>query len=196
MSLKLCTLVMGCLLMVADDACDSKPANNQTATATPPPAATPATTPVATGDKSTGACSLLTNAEVAEVQGEAVKEAVPTDKIEGAFAVAECFYRVDSFTRSVSLQVTRSSPDKQRATEPLAYWDEHIRGAKDKKKTDKPKPVAGIGDEAVWLGTSRTGALLVLKGNSYFRISIGGNDDEAAKMEKSKKLALYVLKRL
>jgi len=41
-----------------------------------------------------------------------------------------------------------------------------------------------------------SGALYVLKGNSYFRISIGGAGDQAEKIDKSKKLAESVLKRL
>ena len=40
------------------------------------------------------------------------------------------------------------------------------------------------------------GALYVLKGESYIRISVGGAGDQAQKLEKSKTLAAFVLKRL
>jgi hypothetical protein len=40
------------------------------------------------------------------------------------------------------------------------------------------------------------GALYVLKGNSYIRISVGGAGDQTQKMEKSKTLAESVLKHL
>jgi hypothetical protein len=40
------------------------------------------------------------------------------------------------------------------------------------------------------------GELYVLKGDSFFRISVGGAGDKAAKIDKSKKLAQMVLKHL
>jgi hypothetical protein len=53
-----------------------------------------------------------------------------------------------------------------------------------------------VGDDAFWTGTRVGGALYVLKGESYFRISVGGASDPAQKLEKSKTLAAFVLKRL
>jgi hypothetical protein len=38
--------------------------------------------------------------------------------------------------------------------------------------------------------------LYVLKGNEFIRVSVGGAGDEASKIDKSKKLAQMVLKRL
>jgi hypothetical protein len=56
--------------------------------------------------------------------------------------------------------------------------------------------VEGIGDEAFWTGNRVGGALFVLKGNAYLRISVGGAGDQAAKIEKSKTLAASALKQL
>jgi hypothetical protein len=46
------------------------------------------------------------------------------------------------------------------------------------------------------VGNSISGALYVLKGNSFLRISVGGVREESARMEKSKALAHAALKRL
>jgi hypothetical protein len=59
-----------------------------------------------------------------------------------------------------------------------------------------PKPVPGVGDEAFWAGGRVAGALYVLKGNAFIRISIGGPGDESAKIEKLKALAQKVMARL
>ena len=59
-----------------------------------------------------------------------------------------------------------------------------------------PKPVPGVGDEAFWAGGRVAGALYVLKGNAFIRISIGGPGDESAKIEKLKALARKVIARL
>ena len=56
--------------------------------------------------------------------------------------------------------------------------------------------IAGLGDVAFWIVDLVGGALYVLKGNRYIRISVGGPGDQAIKMKKSKMLAEIVLKRL
>ena len=68
--------------------------------------------------------------------------------------------------------------------------------AKRKKSGPPPEKIDGVGDEAFWLGNRFGGVLYVLKGNSFFRISVGGAGDKAAKIDKSKKLAQMVLKRI
>jgi len=60
----------------------------------------------------------------------------------------------------------------------------------------KARAINGIGDEAYWVGNPLTGALYVLRGNSFLRVSVGGVREEAARIEKSKALAQAALKRL
>ena len=60
----------------------------------------------------------------------------------------------------------------------------------------KPEEVAGLGDEAFWIGSRVGGALYVLKKDLFFRVSVGGAGDEKAKRNKSRTLAQHVLKRL
>jgi hypothetical protein len=60
----------------------------------------------------------------------------------------------------------------------------------------KPRRIEGLGEEAYWVGTPITGALYVLRGDNFVRISVGGVGEESARIEKSKVLARAVVKRL
>jgi hypothetical protein len=53
-----------------------------------------------------------------------------------------------------------------------------------------------VGDEAFWSASSVGGALYVLKGDRYLRISVGGAGNAETKLKKSKTLALNALRRL
>ncbi len=66
----------------------------------------------------------------------------------------------------------------------------------DEEKSAPPQRVNGVGDEAFWMGSRVGGALYVLKGNSYLRISVGGSGDTTEKIKKSKALAQKVIPRL
>jgi hypothetical protein len=59
-----------------------------------------------------------------------------------------------------------------------------------------PQKISGVGDEAYWTASRVGGALYVLKGNTYLRISIGGSSDQASQTKKSKTLAQKALARL
>ena len=60
----------------------------------------------------------------------------------------------------------------------------------------KPRAIGGVGEEVYWAGNQIAGALYVLRGNTFLRISVGGIRDERERIEKSKALALAVLKRM
>jgi len=66
----------------------------------------------------------------------------------------------------------------------------------EEEEAPPPKKIDGVGDEAFWTGNRFGGALYVLKNDSFIRVSVGGPGDEASKIDKSKKLAQMVLKRL
>jgi hypothetical protein len=122
----------------------------------------------------------------------------------------------------VSLQVTRSNNVKDNQSGVREFWNHtfHKKETEDKEAEKErgkgeeaekergrgeegeeeegapPKSVPGIGDEAFWAGGRVAGALYVLKGNAFIRISIGGSGDEAAKIEKLKALSRKALARL
>jgi hypothetical protein len=160
------------------------------------------------------ACSLLTRREIEEVQGDRLVSQKGSEPGRERFAVSQCFYTLATFSKSISLEVTRRPPGK--AESPRAFWKQMFFRAMEKGKEKeeeaesgerggresareaaaKPRRVSGIGDEAFWDGSTLGGGLFVLKGDAYFRLSVGGPDNEAVKIEKLKKLARRVLTRL
>lgn len=157
------------------------------------------------------ACALLISKEIESVQGEAVKETKLSWQSTGGFNVSQCFFTLPTFTNSVSLLVAQKA-EGAGARDPKEFWrntfHENKPGERDKERErDKkkgeeeeestpPQKVIGIGDEAYWTGSRVGGALYVLKGNSYVRISIGGAADAAVRIKKSKALAEKALARL
>jgi hypothetical protein len=73
---------------------------------------------------------------------------------------------------------------------------ERGRGGEEEGEGAPPTHVAGIGDDAYWVNSRVSGALYVLKGNSFIRISLGGAEDDAARQKKAKALAQKALARL
>ena len=59
-----------------------------------------------------------------------------------------------------------------------------------------PEKVEGVGDEAYWVESGSTGALYAIQANRFIRVAIGGSDGKAIRIEKAKRLAELVLKRL
>ena len=181
-----------CLLLLQSDGCGSKGGGGN-----PKPAEAQVASTAAPGR---GACSLIENSEVEAVQGARVQGVVPGSQPGGGFAISQCFYTVisadGSKNLSVHIEVTENAPESPNKNALGDLWRERFEGAKEKKKADKPKPVSGVGDGAYWVGNNKMGALYVLQKDKLVRVSVGGPDDEAAKIEKSKALALKALSRL
>jgi hypothetical protein len=158
-------------------------------------------------------CSLLTSAEVAAVQGEPVQETKPGDQRGAGLMMSQCLFRTTTPTKSVSLSVASPS-----AMSPRAFWRKQFHPGQDAAKerdsagaekksfverkeqeeeeSSRPRVIAGLGEEAYWVGGPIAGALYVLKGNTFLRISVGGIREESVRIEKSKALARVALKRM
>jgi hypothetical protein len=203
------------------------PANVPSATASSPAVMTsPTATPSSSGPATSAVkakvdvCALLTSDDLKSVQGEAVKEAQRSDRRDGDFIVAQCYYSLPTTSNSVVLNVTTAN-EGQSAGNPKQFWEDtfgrdEAKGGgrakeREREKAKKDKPKAGgeeeeadaapekvdrLGDEAFWIASRVGGALYVLKKNVFFRISVGGAGDEKAKLKKSKTLAQQVLKRI
>ena len=159
-------------------------------------------------------CSLLTPREIEEVQGDRVSSTKASEPQRDHFAVSQCFYSLATFPKSISLELTQRRPGE--AETPRAHWkqmfaravekgkekeddpgsEEKVGREKEKEAAARPHLVTGVGDEAYWDGSSLGGGLSVLKGDAYFRLSVGGPEPVAVKIEKLKKLARKALKRL
>jgi hypothetical protein len=158
------------------------------------------------------ACTLLTSAEIEAVQGEPVKETKASVQPNGEMLVSECLFRTTKFAKSVSLALATRSSTKPSALAPRQFWQKqfHVRDMEEDEihaagqGTKKPKPedeaearprrIEGLGEEAYWVGNPITGALYVLQGDNFVRISIGGVGEESVRIEKSKVLARAVVK--
>ena len=162
-------------------------------------------------------CRVLTSGEVGEISGGRIAATKGTRRFAGGFEISDCFYRSEAFQDSVSVEVTRratnttgSSSSSRSVRE---HWtamfhaepgdeDDGPRGeagganANAKEKEVPPRPVEGVGDEAFWLSNPASGALYVLKGDAYLRISVGGAADETVKQRRATELARKALGRL
>jgi hypothetical protein len=64
------------------------------------------------------------------------------------------------------------------------------------KEKARPQPVSGIGDEAFWTGTQVNGSLYIRFRDEIIRISIGGPEEQAVKIEKARTLGEKIVLRL
>jgi hypothetical protein len=162
------------------------------------------------------ACAVLTSADVQAVQGDAVQETKPSTQPGDGLVMSQCLFRTATPSKSVSVAI--ASPG---SISPRTFWKKQFHSGKssteeeEKEKAEKkplaggkkqekeeddestrPRAIAGVGEEAYWVGGPMVGALYVLKGNTFVRISVGGVREESARTEKSKALARLALKRL
>ena len=198
--------------------CKSTDTNGSVNTSNPSTAPTPGTmaSPASTTTTSTvkgkvDPCKLLTNDDLKEVQGEAPKEAQRSDREQGGFVVAQCYYSLPTTSNSVVLNVTTAS-EAGGARDPKEFWKDtfgrklekdHDRDREGKPKKGEeeeqavpPQKIAAVGDDAYWVASRVGGALYVLKKDLFFRISVGGAGDAKSKLNKSKTLARKALGRI
>ncbi len=171
----------------------------------------PAATETVTVKPKVDACALLTSKEIESVQGEAIKETKLTGQSKGGFSVSQCFFTLPNFTNSISLMVAQKG-EGSGGNDPKEFWRDRFHEDKvreknkghDRKKDEEdeeeggvpPQKIPGIGDEAYWTSSRVGGALYVLKGDAYIRVSIGGAADQPTKIKRSKVLAQKALARL
>ena len=131
------------------------------------------------------ACHVLTKQDVAAVQGERFT----ATKLTKHGQSTTCFYQLPTFSKSISLDVMRSGARE--------FWEKNFEEERSgEEEASEPMKVAGIGNEALWVGGRGTGSLYVRKGDAMVRVSVGGPGTQDDKIEKSKKLARRALKRL
>jgi hypothetical protein len=158
------------------------------------------------------ACKLLSAAELKRVQHTVLQDTKASVMQSGAdITMRQCFYRGATHADSVSLLL--AEPSKRPSSVVREYWESTLVKAahtevpasengemtkgQAKKQRHKPEPVAGLGEQAWWVGDRNTGALYVLLGDRFFRISVGGPPDQTAdKKARMTALAKLILKRL
>jgi hypothetical protein len=149
------------------------------------------------------ACSLLTSQEIEGVQGAPLKDNKPSANSQGGLTVSQCYFLLPIAADSIVLTVTQkadgsNSRDPKHSWEEIFHRDKEAENAREEKESKSPPPekITGLGDEAFWAPRRFGGTIYVLKGNVYITISVGGQEEQATKLQKSKALAEIVLKRL
>jgi hypothetical protein len=159
--------------------------------------------------KKPDACALLSDADVRAVLGVAVKGRQPASHEARGLLLSQCYLGTGT-SRSVSIAVAGNTRIGSTTVTPRAFWreqfhrvDEHERREmRERDETREPereseaRPIRGIGDEAYWSGTRLAGALYVLRGNTFIRVSVGGIQSEQERIDKSRQLAASALSRL
>jgi hypothetical protein len=162
-------------------------------------------------------CTLLSAKEIETIQGESLKDTKSSAQSSGGFGISQCFFTLPTFTNSISLVVTQRG-DGPGARDPMDYWEEKFSEAdSEAKETDRdkdrdkarvqgrseeeeesarPLKISHVGDDAFWTGNAVGGALYVLKGNAFIRVSIGGSGEQRAQIKKAQALARVVLRHL
>ena len=170
----------------------SPPPSEQTDAPDGEPAAHP-------GQAAMDACKLLTNEEIASVQGEAPTRSQLVGQSDGGLSVSQCNFLLPAGWNSMAVRVVERGNGPQ-ARDPKEVWQETFHNippeVETARKARKPQKVDGVGDEAFWLGNAKTGGLHVLSGDRFIRVSVGGQEEVSAKIAKCSKLAESVLPRL
>jgi hypothetical protein len=211
---RLLLAVCTCLILLAFGGCN-KSSSSKLATqpsASPPAKPIPSMPPL-------DVCALLTKEEIQAVQGSPITDTKNSEVPGGVFLVGQCYYAAAESSKSVSLAVTRSNPQLNKSVRD--YWketfgrfsdkanekeeeaekakEEAAKGEKRRGEEEEgrpPKKIEGVGEEAFWSGNRFGGALYALKKETIVRVSVGGPDNEDAKINKSKALAEKALNRL
>jgi hypothetical protein len=153
------------------------------------------------------ACALLSKEEVEAVVGSPIKETKSSERADGEFRVAQCFYTATEFNKSVNLALVEKNPTKTGSRSPKQFWQETFAPSgkknekeeteqEEKKERTPPKKIDGLGDDAYWASNRFGGMLYVLKGDAFISVSIGGADSEEVKIDKCKTLAQKAIGRL
>jgi len=153
------------------------------------------------------ACTLLTAADLARVQGGSLQATIPSGDAGGTVATTQCFYRLDPFTSSVSLTLTRAGGSPAARRELRARWerllhrqgDQRGEGERDRGHEESGgswTPVAGLGEDAYLIAGRGSVTLYVLTRGAWLRVSVGGAGDPAAWSRKAQELARAALGRL
>lgn len=216
MTFRFCFITVALVMAVGCASKDSNaPANSSAPVSTTTSPATNASSTAPPVKSKIDACSLLTSDDIKAVQGEAYKDAQSSARQDGDFIVGQCYFALPTSVNSVVLNVT--SAREGASTSARKFFQSTFAGSTAKsgekererekaksgekreaevEESPKPEKVTGLGEDAYWLASRIGGALYVLQGDEFFRISVGGAGDEKSKLAKSKTLAQKILKKL
>jgi hypothetical protein len=145
-------------------------------------------------------CGVIPSSAIESAQGAPVLSTKSSQRETGGLTIAQCYYVLANQAHSVSLEVTLPGSDAATRSHPKQYWRAHLGRdreigedeGREHERSESPE-IRGLGNEALFEGNGPVGALYVLDGDRFLRISIGGSTDPAARVEKTKALARVAL---
>jgi hypothetical protein len=150
--------------------------------------------------------SLLTDEDIQAIVGAPLKDRKLSERTDRGLAVSQCYFELPTAADSMVLAVWEGAGPSD--THAKSVWKETFdrdfdkeeegeKGEKEEKKA-KPEKVAGLGEEAFVIPQRFGSVLYVLKGSSFFRLSIGGGpgDTPEKKVATLRAAAEAVLQRL
>jgi hypothetical protein len=168
--------------------------------------------PLGSSENSSVACTLLSSSVIKSVQGEPLKQSKGSQAQNESMIISQCFYSLPTFSNSISLTLNLPLSGNASRTGPRYLWKKWFHadtsdnqepdfdspqpkeeGAEE--KSAPPIPVSCLGEEAFWVRRF-VGTLYVLRGDTVLRISIGGKQDDAARLRKAQLLAKSALENL
>ncbi len=157
-------------------------------------------------------CMLLSGSEIETVQGKPVKETKRSTRPSGGMLMSQCVFHTATLAKSVHVALATPERAGRSGLAPREFWQRQFHSTELKEKetsvvgkesdqereeeANKARLIGGLGEEAYWVGNPIAGALYVLQGDVFLRISVGGVREESARIEKTKILARAVVKRL
>ena len=154
------------------------------------------------------ACTLLSRQEVEAVQKSPITDTKSSQRLDGDFRLAQCFYTAREFNKSINLALAQKHPTNTHSRTPRQFWRETFEQGGEKREEEQeeeeeegertpPKKIEGLGDDARWINNRFGGVLYVLKGDAFVSVSIGGGaEDEQAKIDRCRALAVKILERI
>lgn len=184
------TMAMTSTSIGAGEASSGQGAGTSQETAVASPASTPGL----------DVCALLPEGRVKAVFGEEVTDTRKISEFENGLEISQCYFVLATPGNYINLRVVRKG-EGDRARNPREVWQESFDATNLEKAAQsrrRPQPIKDLGDAAFWMGDAKTGALYILKGNSYVRIALGQSGGEAisSRIKKASELGREILKGL
>ena len=146
------------------------------------------------------ACALLADEDVRSVLGVDVKERQRGTQNAHGLLLSQCYFGTAT-PRSVSVAIAGTTMIEGRTVTPRQFWQQQFHPAAPARGErgehgdgSAARAIPGVGDEAFWSGSRIAGALYVLRGRTFIRVSVGGIQDEQERIAKSRALALAALR--
>ena len=147
-------------------------------------------------------CGLLSKEDIQTVLQVSISETKAVGGADGPILISQCFYMTAPATPIVTLAVTSNKPGYSAEKSIREHWKEMFSPDAEREKEERveksleresekkehpkfpPRQVEGLGQQAYWA----QGTLFILNDDSVIRLSLGGTDDEEARLAKAKTL--------